>query len=127
MRFRGLIRATVGREQRFISSDPSPSRAMTLRRGSPKAIPKAMDEQSPKVRTRKLASLGLKACHSSVVAPAELTTNASPARAFKQSKRFIRFYFSFPGIYDSPRNGHQPIALALPAPCSLPLSALFIA
>src|SRR5215472_4405574 len=133
MRFRGLIRATVGREQRFISNDPSPSRAMTLRRGSPKAIPKAMDEQSPKVRTRKLASLGLKACHSSVVAPAELTTNASPARAasaFKQSKRFIRFYFSFPGIYDSPRNGHQPIALALPAPCSLlpaPLSALFIA
>jgi hypothetical protein len=86
------MRAMVGKEQRFMSNDPSPSRAITLRCGKPKAIPKAMDEQSPRVLTRKLPSLGLRAFHSSVVAPAELTIRASPAsaaNAFKQSNRFI--------------------------------------
>jgi hypothetical protein len=51
-----------------------------------------MDEQSPSVRTRKLPSLGRSAFHSNVMAPAELTTRASPTAAdkiFKQSKRFI--------------------------------------
>jgi hypothetical protein len=71
------MRAIVGREQRFISNEPSPSKAITLRCGSPSAIPKAIEEHSPKVRTRKFPSLGRNALHSRVVAPAEVTTNAS--------------------------------------------------
>src|ERR1700747_2852810 len=106
------MRAIVGSEQRFISNDPSPSKAITLRRGSPNAMPKAMDEQSPKVRTRKLASLGRKACHSRVVAPAELTATASPARAasaFRQSKRFIRSISYEQAIYASASKGDRAV------------------
>src|SRR5262245_64036383 len=78
-RFFGRIRARVGNEQRFISKDPSPSRAITFRWGKPSAMPRAMEEQSPKVRTRKLPSPGRRAFHSQVTAPAEVTTRASPA------------------------------------------------
>src|SRR5262245_42857742 len=91
-KFFGRMRARVGNEQRFISKDPSPSRAITFRWGKPNAIPKAMEEQSPKVRTRKLPSPGRRAFHSKVTAPAEVTTRASPvatAMVLKQSNLFI--------------------------------------
>src|SRR5215510_7905406 len=91
-RFFGRIRARVGNEQRFISKDPSPSRAITFRWGKPSAMPRAMEEQSPKVRTRKLPSPGRRAFHSKVTAPAEVTTRASPvatAMVLKQSNLFI--------------------------------------
>src|SRR5262245_38363108 len=91
-RFFGRIRARVGNEQRFISKDPSPSRAITFRCGKPNAIPRAMEEQSPKVRTRKLPSPGRRAFHSRVTAPAEVTTRASAAATaivLKQSNLFI--------------------------------------
>jgi len=87
------MRAMVGSEQRFINSEPSPSSATTLRRGKPSAIPKAIEEQSPRVLTRKFPSLGRTAFHSRVVAPAELTTNPSSmtsASAFRQSSLFKR-------------------------------------
>lgn len=88
------MRAIVGSEQRFINKEPSPSKAMTLRCGNPSAMPSAIEEQSPRVRTRKLPSDGLSAFHSKVTAPAELTTKASPAdtaTACKQSNLFIDF------------------------------------
>ena len=53
-----LRRAIVGSEQRFINNEPSPSNATTLRCGNPNAMPRAIDEHKPKVRTRKLPSLG---------------------------------------------------------------------
>src|SRR5438093_11432518 len=96
MRFVGFIRTMVGSEQRFINKDPSPSSAITLRCGKPRAMPNAMEEQSPNVLTRKFPSPGRRAFHSNVVAPAELTTKASfasPDNAFKQSNRLIAFYF----------------------------------
>jgi len=86
------MRAMVGNEHKFINNDPSPSRAMTFRCGKPNAIPSAMEEQSPKVRTRKLPSLGRSAFHSNVTAPAEVTTRASEAALAifpKQSNLFI--------------------------------------
>src|SRR5918999_598472 len=92
MRLFGRIRAIVGSEQRFIKSDPSPSKAMTFRSGKPSAIPRAIEEHNPSVRTRKLPSLGRTEFHSNVSAPAELTTNASAAAAAstaKQSNLFI--------------------------------------
>jgi len=129
------MRAIVGNEHKFINNDPSPSSAITLRRGSPNAIPKAMDEQSPKVLTRKLPSLGLSAFHSSVVAPAELTTSASPASATmvcRQSNRFIWCYLpaystinaGSPELGDRPFDRAQdwPVAATFPLPayCSHP-------
>ena len=60
-------------------------------------MPMAIEEHNPSVRTRKLPSPGLRAFHSSVVAPAELTTSASPitvAKVFKQSNRFTSFFAS---------------------------------
>jgi hypothetical protein len=48
----------VGKPQRFINSDPSPSSAITLRCGNPSAIPNATDEVSPSVQQRKFPSLG---------------------------------------------------------------------
>src|SRR5687767_10051525 len=98
------MRAIVGRVERFISSDPSPSSAMILPSGKPRAIPKAIDEQSPSVRTRKLPSLDRRAFHSSVTAPAELTTKASPASGasvLRQSNRCISFTHRSP-IKDPP-------------------------
>src|SRR5262249_24115321 len=87
-----FIRAMVGSDERFISSEPSPSNATILRPGRPSAMPNAIDEQSPSVRTRKLLSPGRKEFHSKVIAPAELTMSASPmtgARALRQSNRFM--------------------------------------
>ena len=60
-------------------------------------MPEAIDEQSPNVRTRKLPSLGRSAFHSSVIAPAELTTSASldnAATSLRQSNLFIACHFS---------------------------------
>src|SRR4029077_20983146 len=85
------MRAIVGNEHKFINNDPSPSRAITCRCGKLRAIPRAMEEQRPKVRTRKLPSLGRNAFHSNVIAPAEVMTNASAALAattLKQSNLF---------------------------------------
>src|ERR1043166_8528951 len=85
------MRAIVGNEQRFISSEPSPSSAITWRRGRPSAMPSAIEEQSPRVRTRKFPSEGRSAFDSKVTAPAELTASASPhaaATTFKQSNLF---------------------------------------
>src|SRR5262249_1956904 len=90
-RFFGRIRARVGNEQRFISKDPSPSRAITFRWGKPSAMPRAMEGQSPKVRTRKLPSPGRRAFHSKVTVPAEVTTRSSPPATptlVKQSNLF---------------------------------------
>src|SRR5262245_10794460 len=94
IRFSGFIRAMVGSDERFISSEPSPSRATIRRPGRPSAMPSAIDEQSPSVRTRKLPSPGRKEFHSKVIAPAELTMSASSmtgASAFRQSNRFMTF------------------------------------
>jgi hypothetical protein len=79
----------VGNEHKFIN-DPSPSGAMIFRCG--KHHTEAMEEQSPKVRTRKLPSLGRSACHSNGTAPAEVTTRvsvAAPEIIPKQSNPFI--------------------------------------
>src|SRR5262245_62527622 len=86
------MRARVGNEHRFINNDPSPSSAITFRCGKPNAIPRAIEEQSPKVRTRKLPSPGHRAFHSKVTAPAEVTTKTSAtatAMVLKQSNLFI--------------------------------------
>src|SRR4029079_1655615 len=85
------MRAIVGSEQRFISSVQSPSSAITCLCCKPSATPSAIEEQSPRVRTRKFPSEGRSAFHSKVTAPAELTVSASPhaaATAFKQSNLF---------------------------------------
>src|SRR5205807_10622165 len=70
IRLGGAAQAAVGRPQRFIRSEPSPSSTITLRCGKLKAMPRPMLDASPSVRLLKLPSLGCRWYHSTVAPPA---------------------------------------------------------
>jgi hypothetical protein len=57
-KFLGFLRIIVGKPHKFINSDPSPSSAMTLRCGNPRAIPSATEEVRPRVQHRRFPPLG---------------------------------------------------------------------
>src|SRR5258708_5122281 len=69
IRLGGAAQAAVGRPQRFIRSEPSPSTTITLRCGRPKPMPRPMLDASPSERLLKLPSLGCRWDQSTLALP----------------------------------------------------------
>ena len=110
--FAGCMRASVGSEQGSSTTNHRHLKQSPCGAASRAPFPTRSTSKDPKVRTRKLPSLGRSAFHSSVIAPAELTTGASCASAatsLRHSRSFHNLSFTGFKATSAPRASREPL------------------